>query len=186
VKKVVNNGAAFTVTGISKDEKWYQINDGGAAAYITAVPDYVSFKATPEQKASTAGTGYFRVRKDWKDAASQIGAFKDRENAVELAKQNAGYYVFDNDGNRIYPEAPAAPVAAEYKVNVTTSDLRIRKGPGTTFDYWKKDGKPVYTGKGAFTIVEEAEGPGASKWGLLKAYAAGRNGWVSLDYAKKA
>ena len=121
---------------------------------ITAVPDYVSFKATPEQKASTAGTGYFRVRKDWKDAASQIGAFKDRENAVELAKQNAGYYVFDNDGNRIYPEAPAAPVAAEYKVNVTTSDLRIRKGPGTTFDYWKKDGKPVYTGKGAFTIVE--------------------------------
>lgn len=59
------------------------------------------------------------------------------------------------------------PVAAEYKVNVTTSDLRIRKGPGTTFDYWKKDGKPVYTGKGAFTIVEEAEGPGASK-GLIK------------------
>lgn len=186
VKKVVNNGEAFTVTGISKDEKWYQINDGGAKAYITAVPDYVSFKATPEQKANTAGTGYFRVRKDWKDAASQIGAFKDRENAVELAKQNAGYYVFDNDGNRIYPEAPAAPVAAEYKVNVTTSDLRIRKGPGTTFDYWKKDGKPVYTGKGAFTIVEEAEGPGASKWGLLKAYAAGRNGWVSLDYTKKA
>lgn len=186
VKKAVKNGAAFTVTGISKDEKWYQINDGGAAAYITAVPDYVSFKATPEQKASTAGTGYFRVRKDWKDAASQIGAFKDRENAVELAKQNAGYYVFDNDGNRIYPEAPAAPVAAEYKVSVTTSDLRIRKGPGTTFDYWKKEGKPVYTGKGAFTIVEEAEGPGASKWGLLKAYAAGRNGWVSLDYAKKA
>ena len=106
--------------------------------------------------------------------------------AVELAKQNAGYYVFDNDGNRIYPEAPAAPVAAEYKVNVTTSDLRIRKGPGTTFDYWKKEGKPVYTGKGAFTIVEEAEGPGASKWGLLKAYAAGRNGWVPLDYTKKA
>ena len=105
---------------------------------------------------------------------------------MELAKQNAGYFVFDNAGNRIYPEAPAAPVAAEYKVNVTTSDLRIRKGPGTTFDYWKKDGKPVYTGKGAFTIVEEAEGPGASKWGLLKAYAAGRNGWVSLDYAKKA
>jgi hypothetical protein len=48
---------------------------------------------------------------------------------VELAKQNAGYHVFDNDGNRIYPEAPAAPVAAEYKVSVTTSDLRIRKGP---------------------------------------------------------
>lgn len=186
VKKAVKNGAAFTVTGISTDEKWYQINDGGEKAYITAVPDYVTFKATPEQKASTAGTGYFRVRKDWKDAASQIGAFKDKENAVELVKQNAGYYVFDNAGNRLYPEEPAASIAEEYKVIVTDPDLRIRKGPGTTFDYWKKDGKAIGTGKGLFTIVEEAEGPGASKWGLLKSYAAKKNGWIALDHAAKA
>ena len=133
-----------------------------------------------------SGNRLFQSKERLEGRSKPDRSLKDRENAVELAKQNAGYYVFDNDGNRIYPEAPAAPVAAEYKVSVTTSDLRVRKGPGTTFDYWKKDGKPVYTGKGAFTIVEEAEGPGASKWGLLKAYAAGRNGWVSLDYAKKA
>lgn len=185
VKKVVKKGAAFTVTGISQDEKWYQINDGSEKAYISAVPDYVAFKATPEQKASTAGTGYFRVRKNWADATTQIGAFKTKENAVELAKQNAGYYVFDNAGVRVYPEEPAAEVTAEYKVSVTDPDLRIRKGPGTTFDYWKKNGAAVHTGSGTFTIVEEAEGPGAAKWGLLKSYEKGRNGWISLDYAKK-
>ena len=186
VKAVAKKGAVFLVTGISKDEKWYQISVGGAAAYITAVPDYVSFKATLEQKASTVGTGYYRVRKSWEDTASQIGAFKAKENAVDLAKQNSGYYVYDNSGNRIYPEEPAAQIKAEYKVTVSDSDLRIRKGPGTTFDYWKKDGKAIHTGKGSFTIVEESEGPGASKWGLLKAYEKNRNGWISLDYAKRA
>ena len=42
-----------------------------------------------------------------------------------------------------------------------------------------------YTGKGVFTIVEEADGEGATRWGLLKAYAGKRNGWISLDFAKK-
>ena len=52
------------------------------------------------------------------------------------------------------------------------------KRQGTDYD---KTGK--YTGKGAFTIVEEAEGKGASLWGLLKSYQKNRNGWISLDYA---
>lgn len=42
-----------------------------------------------------------------------------------------------------------------------------------------------FTGKGVFTIVEEAIGTGATKWGLLKPYQAGQNGWISLDYAAK-
>ena len=41
------------------------------------------------------------------------------------------------------------------------------KGPGTTYDYHKKAGKPVYTGKGQFTIVRVSDGPGAKQWGLL-------------------
>jgi uncharacterized protein YgiM (DUF1202 family) len=58
--------------------------------------------------------------------------------------------------------------------------LNIRKGPGTNYGTVGK-----YTGKGVFTIVEEASGAGASKWGLLKAYKQKRNGWISLDYASK-
>lgn len=67
-----------------------------------------------------------------------------------------------------------------YKVRVSIPDLNIRKGPGTDYG---KTGK--YTGAGVFTIVEESNGEGASRWGLLKAYESGRNGWVSLDHAER-
>ena len=52
--------------------------------------------------------------------------------------------------------------------------------PGTDYD---KTGKN--TGKGAFTIVEEAEGKGASLWGLVKSYQKNRDGWILLDYAER-
>lgn len=68
-----------------------------------------------------------------------------------------------------------------YQVKVSISDLNIRKGPGTNYS---KIGK--YTGKGVFTIVEEASGTGSTKgWGLLKSYQSGRNGWISLEYCEK-
>ena len=98
VDRKVKSGT-FTVVGISEDEKWYKLKSG---LFITSIPDYVQFKATPEQKASTAGTGYYRVRKSWQDAKSQIGAFKDKNNAINLCKHNKGYKVFDNDGKQVY------------------------------------------------------------------------------------
>ena len=176
VKEVVHEGT-FTVVGISADEKWYKLASG---LFITAVPDYVKFKATEEQKKETAGTGYYRVRKTWADAKSQIGAYKQLNNAIEMCKQNSGYIVFDNDGKQVYPEVSTTNVP--YTVRVKIADLRIRKGPGTTYDYYKDNGKARYTGKGSFTIVKEADGPGASRWGLLKYYAErGIEGWISLD-----
>lgn len=63
-----------------------------------------------------------------------------------------------------------------YRVRVTIPNLNIRKGPGTNYGTIGH-----YTGKGVFTIVEEATGEGASKWGRLKSNA----GWISLDYAAK-
>lgn len=175
---VVGKGEVFTVVGISADEKWYKLKSG---LFITTIPDYVSFKATEEQKESTAGTGYYRVRKSWSDTTSQIGAFKNKDNAIELCKQNSGYKVFNIDGTEIYPcvKEDTAP----FKVKVSIPDLRIRKGAGTTYDYHKKNGKPVYTGEGIFTIVKTKDGQGASLWGLLKSYADDEDGWISLDYA---
>ena len=67
-----------------------------------------------------------------------------------------------------------------YLVRVTTDVLNIRKGAGTNY---KTNG--AIRNKGMYTIVEEATGTGASKWGLLKSYAKNRDGWISLDYAKK-
>ena len=83
----------------------------------------------------------------------------------------------DNNQN-IY--TPKTTSFSPYLVRVSIPDLNIRKGPGTDHE---KTGK--YTGIGTFTIVEEADGKGTSKWGLLKSYQSGRNGWVSLDYAKR-
>lgn len=70
--------------------------------------------------------------------------------------------------------------AFSYLVRVDIADLNIRKGPGTDC---ARTGK--YTGVGVFTIVEEADGAGASRWGLLKSYQKKRDGWISLDYTTR-
>lgn len=46
----------------------------------------------------------YRVRKSAGDAASQIGAFNDIDNAIKLANQNKsqGYEVYDSNGNLVY------------------------------------------------------------------------------------
>lgn len=67
-----------------------------------------------------------------------------------------------------------------YKVRVKIDDLYIRKGAGVNYQ------KDCFTGKGVFTIVEEADGQISSsgkigKWGLLKSRQKGRNGWICLS-----
>ena len=62
-----------------------------------------------------------------------------------------------------------------YKVQVKVTELRIRSGPGTDTE------DLGFIEPGVYTIVEEAGGPGAKRWGKLKSGA----GWISLDYAEK-
>lgn len=69
----------------------------------------------------------------------------------------------------------STPAFSPYKVRVSIKDLNIRKGPGT--NYASNGFCPV----GVYTIVEESDGAGATKWGKLKSGA----GWISLDYAKR-
>jgi hypothetical protein len=47
--------------------------------------------------------GYFRVRKTWKDKASQLGAFRVLQYARQCADKNPGYAVFNESGEQIYP-----------------------------------------------------------------------------------
>lgn len=115
----------------------------------------------------------YRVRKSWGDAVSQKGAFHELENAKKCADANKGYAVFNTSGKQVYPKTDFSP----YLVEVTATDLNIRKGPGTNYG---KTGK--FTGKGVFTITEERAGTGSNKgWGKLKSGA----GWISLDYVKR-
>ena len=122
------------------------------------------------------------MRKEWKDAGSQVGAFQVLDNAKKCADGHLGFSVFDESGKAVYVSGDNKPekVFRPYLVRVEIPDLNIRKKPGTDQE---KTGK--YTGVGSFTIVDEADGVGASKWGLLKAYKKERNGWISLDYVTK-
>lgn len=64
-----------------------------------------------------------------------------------------------------------------YIVRITSSDgVNIRKGAGTNYAVAGAIPKG-----GAYTIVEEKTGTGASKWGKLKSGA----GWIALDYTEK-
>ena len=70
---------------------------------------------------------------------------------------------------------PGAAGFEPYTVKVSVTELRIRSGPGTDTD------SKGFIAPGVYTIVEEANGPGAKRWGKLKSGA----GWISLDYAEK-
>lgn len=48
-------------------------------------------------------TGYYRVRTDWNDDASQLGAYKLLANAKAECDENPGSHVFAEDGTVIYP-----------------------------------------------------------------------------------
>ena len=77
-------------------------------------------KDTDEPKEETAvypeklTTGYYRVRKTWKDSKSQIGAYRVLANAKKAADKNPGTFVFTNDGVAIYPETA---VGEAYRVH---------------------------------------------------------------------
>lgn len=74
--------------------------------------------------------------------------------------------------NAIQPPNKIMP----YKVKVTASALYYRDGPGSNF---KSNG--IIRKNEIYTVVDESDGQGATKWGKLLSGA----GWISLDYIKR-
>lgn len=72
----------------------------------------------------------YRVRKSWSDVGSQIGAYGDLNNAIETAKANAGYKVYDSNGNQVYPTAsqPTPTPTNLYRVRKTWDDSKSQIG----------------------------------------------------------
>lgn len=91
-------------------------------------------------------------------------------------KSGAGWIYLENpDYCTIQGTTGSTAAFAPYQVKVSISNLNIRKGAGT--DTAVVQTCPV----GVYTIVEEADGKGATKWGKLKSGI----GWISLDYAQR-
>ena len=107
---------------------------------------------------------YYRVRKSWEDATSQLGAYTVLANAKVMADKYPGYEVYDWNGKLVYPEVTEGVNKTDtpFLVKVSIPDLNIRKGAGTNT---AKTG--VCTGVGVFTIMEVKSGKGSDA------------GWVS-------
>lgn len=172
--KYVKRGSAPYVEWLGQQENPQGLGWAAGAGYGSKILRILSDVIATQAGGGTTkpSDNLYRVRKSWSDASSQIGAYSILANAKAMADSHPGYTVYDSTGKAVYPVAAAF---VPYTVQVTISDLRIRTGPGT---HYAANG---YTGKGVFTIVDESDGVGASKWGKLKSGA----GWISLDYAKK-
>ena len=73
------------------------------------------------------------------------------------------------------PVTPSSSAASPYLVRAKIDDLYIRTEAS------KESKDKGFIKPGVYTIVAEAAGPGATKWGKLKSGA----GWISLDYVTK-
>lgn len=166
------------------------IKDGGYATSLTYVEKLCNiierWKLTQYDVAGEASdvVKYYRVRKSWEDAASQLGAYTILANAKAMADKHPGYEVYDWNGKQVYPEVVESGSGdgmsntdCPFMVKVSIDDLNIRKGAGTNT---AKIGQ--YTGVGVFTITQVKSGSGSTLgWGKLKSGA----GWISLDYCKR-
>ena len=170
------------------------IKAGGYATSLTYVDKLCSiierWKLTQydvkNSGASDAVVKYYRIRKSWKNAGSQLGAYTVLDNAKAMADKHEGYTVYDWNGKAVYGAevTGGSGLAAEFSnadcpfmVKGSIDDLNIRKGAGTNT---AKTG--MYTGVGVFTIFEVKIGKGSDAgWGRLKSGA----GWISLDYCQR-
>lgn len=168
-------------------KKWCPTYIFGSTVPATAKKNWLAFKAVVKGYLDKLNGGapdlspapapapsdeLYRVRKAWTDAGSQLGAFKDLDNAKRLADANPGYAVYNSSGKAVYPAAEIEP----YRVQVTVDNLQIRTGPGIGYT------SVGATGAGIFTIVAESAGVGSTAgWGRLKSGA----GWIALDYCTK-
>ena len=126
---------------------------------------------------SVKDIAWYRVRKTWKNASSQIGAYEILENAKAAADDHPGYSVFDSAGKKVYTSEGSAKKDDSFMVRVSIDHLNIRSGPGTGYP---RTG--AFTGKGIFTIMEVKSGTGSEDgWGRLKSGA----GWIALDYTQR-
>ena len=82
---------------------------------------------TPSVQTPSTNTGdtvLYRVRKSWVESASQLGAFKDLNNAKDCVNKNPGYCVFDSEGNVVYPIAQGSTIPTEAKKYVNLHAVR--------------------------------------------------------------
>lgn len=160
----------ITKSAVIKFQKDHKLDPDGYVGPLTRAAIEAALKALKKQ--------IYRIRKSWKDAASQMGAYSNLDNAIAACKViKQGYKVFDSNGKIMYDsDAIITPISHQiitvnYKIRVTADKLNVRATPSINGKYVTQIKKNEI-----YTIVQEQNG-----WGKLKSGA----GWINLAYTKK-
>lgn len=175
-----NDHRAVTIEVASDTTHPYKVNDKAYAALIELVADICKRNGIKELK--------------WKADKSLIGKVDQQNMTVHrwfANKSCPGDYLYNLHGDIAkkvnaklgvaadtstpVKDEPAVKPKVPYKVRIKISNLNIRSGAGTNYS------AKGFIAPGVYTIVNEASGKGATKWGKLKSGA----GWISLDYCEK-
>lgn len=121
--------------------------------------------ASTSKPAASSGGQMYRIRKSWSDVKSQIGAYKDLNNAIAAWK--SGYYVYDKDGNVVHPKtsAPAASTSDQmYRVRKTWADIKSQLGAYQDLNNAKKNCPAGYSvfdknGKSVYSVAAPSSTP---------------------------
>lgn len=175
-----NDHRAVTIEVASDTTHPYKVNDKAYAALIELVADICKRNGIKELK--------------WKADKSLIGKVDQQNMTVHrwfANKSCPGDYLYNLHGDIAKKVNAKLGIAADtstpvkdesavkpnvpYKVRIKISNLNIRSGAGTNYS------AKGFIAPGVYTIVNEASGKGATKWGKLKSGV----GWISLDYCEK-
>lgn len=107
---------------------WLYSRLGDLSAKVTA-----ALGGSSVSKPITDAKQLYRVRKTWADSKSQKGAFSVLANAKKCADANKGYYVFNEDGRKVYPTASSTA-----KKSVDTIAREVIRGDWGNGDERKK------------------------------------------------
>lgn len=66
-------------------------------------------KAFGNVSSKTTSRQLYRVRRSWSDAATQIGAYRQLDNAVAMVNKNPSYKVYDSSGKVVYKKGQKQP-----------------------------------------------------------------------------
>lgn len=170
----INDHRAITIEIASDVKHPYKITDKAMEGFVKLVVDICKRNDIPKLL--------------WKADKSLIGQVDKQNITVHRWFSNTicpGDYIFNQLGyvadevNKILLKKPTiiapsqSPSGLPYLVRVNTKALKYRKGPGTTHPV-----AGIVRQNEVYTIIEEAYGRGASKWGKLKSGV----GWISLDF----
>lgn len=125
--------------GVLQMHKWYA-QTSCPGPYLGSKFSYIAQEVNKRlrgEKNTSSSSNLYRVRKSWGDSKSQKGAFKNLNNAIDLAKKNK-YKVFDSNGKQVYPSVKKtntnnSPKFIKYEnwTGVTQDVCNVRSAPNT-------------------------------------------------------